>query len=506
MDHTATTYRAGARVDGIARRWSALTTRQAVGTSTALATLTCLIGLGYQPLSWDEAVTASAAAREPLRLAALLSRTDAPLGAYYAGMHLWSMLLAAVGLTPDEALLRLPSALAAVGAVTATAALAASWYGPRVAVVAGALLATHPLFVFYAHDARPYTIAALFVVVATGALVAALRRPTPVRLAGYALLAVVAVYAHLFAVLALVAHAVAVARHGTHRMRWSATGAVVSAAVAPLVWIGSSQTGEIGWIPRPTPVAVAGVLTRLAGGVVVAVPLAALAVLVAAAVRRRPRDWLGGTRPVLLLGWAVLPPVLLVLADLVRPVLVARYALVAVPAVAIAVAATALRLRSRAVTALIVLAIAGALGSSAVQQTQPYKYENFRAATDLVVDDARPGDGVLFLPSSMRVGYDAYVRADRDDPHPAAVADVALEPGDGPLVASRIGGDEVSPDDIGRSVDAHPRIFLVGDSLPEALIGHRGAIDRAKEAALRSGYALIWTRRFGGLTVSLFAR
>jgi hypothetical protein len=81
-----------------------------------------------------------------------------------------------------------------------------------------------------------------------------------------------------------------------------------------------------------------------------------------------------------------------------------------VPAVAIAVAAAALRLRSRAVTALIVLAIAGALGSSAVQQIQPYKYENFRAATDLVVDDARPGDGVLFLPSSMRVGYDAYVR------------------------------------------------------------------------------------------------
>jgi hypothetical protein len=83
------------------RSWLSLTARQAVAVSTAIAALTCLTWLGYQPLSWDEAVTASAAAREPLRLAALLAHTE----------------------------LRLPSAVAAVGTVAATVALTAHWFG-----------------------------------------------------------------------------------------------------------------------------------------------------------------------------------------------------------------------------------------------------------------------------------------------------------------------------------------------------------------------------------------
>src|SRR3954452_24193465 len=73
--------------------WAALGRRGAVVGATAVATLTGLTGLGYQPLAWNEAVTASAAQHDPARLVALLSRTDAPLGLYYALMHGWVSLL-----------------------------------------------------------------------------------------------------------------------------------------------------------------------------------------------------------------------------------------------------------------------------------------------------------------------------------------------------------------------------------------------------------------------------
>ena len=245
MGHDGWQIDAASGPGAIVRWWNSLTTRRAVTLSSLVAVLTCLTGLGYQPLSWDEAVTALAAAREPLRLASLLSRTDAPLGTYYAGIHLWTVVLAAVGLHPTEALLRLPTAVAAVAAVAATTLFAAQWFGPRhgprIGFIAGVLLATHPLFVFYAHDARPYTIAVLLTVVATGALVAAIREPDPARLATYTAFAVLAIYAHLFAGLVVAAHALTAVRHGTHRRRWLVAGAVIvlfGVAVPLALWWG----------------------------------------------------------------------------------------------------------------------------------------------------------------------------------------------------------------------------------------------------------------------------
>nr|WP_240942580.1 glycosyltransferase family 39 protein [Planosporangium thailandense] len=417
------------------------------------------------------------------------------------------MLLAAVGLTPTEALLRLPTAVAAVAAVTVTAACAASWFGPRrgprVAVIAGVLLATHPLFVFYAHDARPYTIAVLLTVVASGALISALSRPSPLRLAAYALAAVLAIYAHMFAGLVVAAHALVVVRHGVDRRRWLVTGAAVAAAVAPLAWIGSHQTGELGWIPKPTPAAVVSVLGKLAGGAE-AVPLAALAVLVVATLRARRRPWPAGVRGTLLIGWAVLPPALLVLADFGYPVLVARYALVAVPAMAVAAAGAAVWLNNRAAAALLALTVASAVATTVYQQAQPFKYEDFRAATDAIEDSSRPGDAIVFLPSAMRVGYDQYSRSGFDDGR--GPVDVALAPGDGPLIADLIGGVELAPDRVRRAVADHQRVFVVGDGPPQTMARHRAPQDRAKVAALRDGYVLAWARRFGVVTVSLFTR
>jgi mannosyltransferase len=473
-------------VSPLAAAWAGLNRRTAVAAATFVAALTCLTTLWHQPLSWDEAVTVTAAEHQPTRLLALLGRTDAPLGFYYVLMHGWIRLLDGAGILPTEAWLRLPSALAAVVTVALVAWLTSDWYGPKAGLLAGTLLAIYPLFVFYAQDARPYTLATMLTVAAT--MLFEKRRPVP-----WTIVAVLAVYAHLFAVLVLMVHGVIAVKE--RRWRWLLAGVVVAVAAAPLVWVASHQTGEIGWIPKPTPRAVASVLTKLAGGAGVAFALVALAV--ATGYRRR----IDG-RSALVLGWLLVPPVLLILADFVTPVLVARYALVAVPAVAIAVAAAYARRRNRFVAGFTVAVLVAAAVTTGIQQTRPYKYEDYRAALNTIDATARSGDALLFLPVSARVGYIQYA----GDHNPApAVSDVALLHDGHPNVADRIGGYEVGPDVLARRLRAYQRIFLVGDPLSVAFAPRRGT-DEVKQTALRDGYTLAWTRAFGVMSVSLFVR
>ena len=489
-------------ISQVASTWSALGRRGAVLTATAVAAVTCLTGLGHQPLSWDEAVTASAAEHDPAQLLALLSRTDAPLGFYYALTHGWVSLLSAVGVVPSEGWLRLPSALAAIATVALVATFAADWYGPQAGLLAGVLLAVYPLSVFYAHDARPYALATMLVVAATMLFVRARRRQTPARLAAYAAVAVLAVYAHLFAALVLLVHAVVVTVRGPRRGRWLLAGLAVALAAAPLIWVAAHQTGEIGWIPRPSPLAVASVLTKVAGGAGVALALCGVAVAVALSSRIRRRPVVPDERAALLLGWAAMPPLLLVAADFVTPVLVARYALVAVPAVAVAAAAASIRTPNRFVVGFTLVALLAAAVTSAVQQALPYKYENYRAAEALVDATARPGDAMLFLPASTRVGYLEYDDDRAGDPH---VLDVALRQGGEPGIADQIGGYEVAPKALAERLRSHSRVFLIGVPLAAA-VTRRGSTDEVKQLALRTGYASAWTRAFGQVSVSLFAR
>ena len=492
-----------------------------------MAGVSCLVGLGYQPLSWDEAVTASAASRSLPALWRLVNHTDAPLGAYYLAMHGWLRLLSAVDLRPTEGWLRLPSALAGVAAVALTAGLAARLFTPLVGLAAGLLLAVHPLVVFYAHDARPYTLVTVGVLLSVLALRRALRRPTAGSLIVYAASCVLVLYAHLFALFALAAQAGVILWKGTRRGRFAVVAAVVALTAAPLGWLASHQSGEIGWVARPDLTGVASFLLRIAG-VPVAIAVALLAVpLARSAYRRRrapapgapasgapvgvgasgvPAGVVPDSRGALLVGWALLPPVTLVVVSFVQPVLVARYALVAVPAVVIVVALLLRRVGGRFAVGIAIAAVLAAGTITVVQQAQPYKYEDFRAAADTVADSARPGDGLVFLPASFRVGYDNYLRPDRSDPAVPVAADVAL------LAPARwrgeavIGGQECPPEVLTQRIGAHDRIFLVGSTLAAAVHERHSPAEIAKEHILLAQYTQVWSTHHGAVTVTLLLR
>ncbi len=415
-----------------APRPAALAALAPSGLSLALG----LHGLGRQPLWYDEIATVSAAQRSPGALLHLLAHTDAVLGPYYALMHLW--MLAGT----SAAWVRLPSVLAAAAAVAVTTAIGVRLGGTLVGLAAGALLAVNPFFVFYAQDARPYTLVTLACAGAGYLLLGSTAHAGRTRRWPWAAAATATVYLHLFAAIVVAVQAVAALRSPARR-RWLPAIVTVALASSPLALVALLERGEIGWVSRATGWTYLAAWSRLAGGTGLALLDAALVGAAVVLARRRP-----GVR---VLGlWLAAPIVLLVTVSLVHPVYVARYTLVATPALALLAAlglaeATA-RLRTRGELAVatafaLTAGVSGLSGTAvAAEQARPYIYENMPAAADVVLDGARPGDGIAFLSGSVRMSMDYYLPA--DDPRAPRPQDVLSAPGEGPVVTGTWGGHD----------------------------------------------------------------
>jgi uncharacterized membrane protein len=152
--------------------------------------------------------------------------------------------------TRSEVVYRLVPALAAGGAVGVTAMALADRFGLVAGACAGLYVATNPMFVENSRDLRGYSLAALCGVLAT---VLFLRFPSPPRsqklLALYGALLGLAIAAHVFAGLVLVAHVlwVMVRRSWPDFRRllpaWILAGVIALAANGYILWVDVTQHG-----------------------------------------------------------------------------------------------------------------------------------------------------------------------------------------------------------------------------------------------------------------------
>jgi tetratricopeptide (TPR) repeat protein len=103
--------------------------------------------------------------------------------------------------------LRLPAALASALALIFVVALGAAWGDVRVGLLAGALAAFSPTFVFFAHNARPYALAMFFAGAASACFLFAFQnRRKYLWFPLYAVFAGLALYTHYFATVMLAVH------------------------------------------------------------------------------------------------------------------------------------------------------------------------------------------------------------------------------------------------------------------------------------------------------------
>ncbi|MFC9468072.1 glycosyltransferase family 39 protein [Streptomyces coelicoflavus] len=458
-----------------------------------------LWGLGRQDSLWqDEAVTYDMAHRSPDVLWATLGGADAVHGLYYLFMHAvfacWEGGVIA---------LRLPSVLAMALAAWGVGLLGRWLAGPMAGATAGLIFALWPTVQRYTQEGRSYALVTAAVVWATVCLVQALVSSRRRWWVAYALLAATACLLHEFAVLALVAHGVTLAWLKVPRPMvrgWAIACGAVLVTLAPLVWVSLGQTGQVAWIE----VSLAGDLTGY-------LPLAVVGLLCHMLVRRRPG--LGRTLPHathrvttdrVALPLVVLPPGLLLLASVFKPLYVDRYVLYSLAGVCVLAGAACTKLwqsRQRPVRAGFAVVASLATVTLLVPvglhlRSASSRSDDATAVTTAVKDLGAPGDPVIFLPQSRRVWML------RTPPASLGMTDLALA--QSPAASHTLFGTELPGDLIAHRMAGFGRVVVVRDRNREAY--EPSDQDRRKRAVLASEFTPCDGRTVGSARVTVYAR
>jgi hypothetical protein len=141
--------------------------------------------------------------------------------------------------------------------------------------------------------------------------------------------------------------------------------------------------------------------------------------------------------------------------------------------------------------------IAIAAITTGVQQAQPFKYENYRQAADVMGDVAVPGSTVMFLPISTRAGFEPYRHL---EPDLGRVNDAALRGSISQV--DRIGGADQPAASLMQIFDHSPEIFVLGDSVAQARQLLHDPTDVAQLKVL-IGYRTVRVIRSGDLYLSV---
>jgi mannosyltransferase len=316
----------------------------------------------------------------------------------------------------DEWVARTPSVIFAVVASALIVPLAIRLFGSRlVGIGAGLLLATNAFSVAWSQQARQYALAMLFAVVVTHLFVLALESDGWRWWFAYGVVAGVSVYSHFFVALVVVSHvpALIVSRRDDTWHRWAVAAGISLAIALPAVnFVLYHDTGQVGWIPELEYAYVKDVLYEVSGESRLALVVAAAAVLAlaAGAARAGSDAW----RHVLVISWLLVPLALALAISYFKPMLVDRYLIVGVPALALATAYAASRLGRWGGTAALVVLLFVSLGhvrdwyGSLIEQ-------DWRAAVQYADREKKPTDQLLAYPSFLLAPVDYYASGPVDN-------------------------------------------------------------------------------------------
>jgi mannosyltransferase len=207
---------------------------------TALAAALRLPTLGSQSLWLDEALTGRLARGSLGDLLHRVATEEANPPLFYLLEWVWTRV---AGTT--EVALRLPSALFGIALVPVAYAIGRRLGGQRAAVALGALVAVHPLLVYYSQEARGYAAVALACAIGFACFLDALEGR---RTLWWALASAVALGCHYFAIFPVaIQAAILLARRGRAVLPALAAVALAGAALLPLLaeQVGGDHTDNV---------------------------------------------------------------------------------------------------------------------------------------------------------------------------------------------------------------------------------------------------------------------
>jgi len=314
----------------------------------------------------------------------------------------------------SEAWLRLPSALFGIASVPLLYAVARKFMGGTAAMAAAALLAFSPTHVYYSQEARSYTLAILVVLLSTYYFVRAVERNHRGNWLLWALFGVLAFYTHDFTALVLVAQAASLLflpKPAPWRPMLLCGALIFLAAIPGLTYVfrASPENLHFIWMPRPSGKEFWHLAMFFGGGGAKAVIALALWIAGVVAIWRSRHSGIQAAfwRGMLIIAWAVLPPVILALLSLRQPMFLQRYVIFSLPALLLLAAMGEEILHKWKLGLLLVVALI-AMSIPAIRKDYYKPREDWRGASNAVLAAAAPGDAVVFFPFYTRVMMDYY--------------------------------------------------------------------------------------------------
>ena len=370
-----------------------------------LATVLGAHRLAAKSLWWDEGFSMWLARLDWESAWQSMRTAESNMLLYYLLLRAW------LQLGHSEVVIRSLSTVAAVACVVPFYCLGVRILGARYALLASFFLASNAFFVRYAQEARGYSLVLLLTITSSLFFLRAVERPTGWRLAGYAVVSALAVYAHFFAVWVLAAQFfAAMLRSDRQRfgVRLIGAQAAVAAAVAPLAVVASRRHGALFWVPRPSVSAMVDFGNELTGYGGLALTLLYLLLGATFLVRHRWPPRIEAERDfrwqqTFLVIWLALPVIgSLVVSWLITPVFYGRFLLVALPPLPLLAAGGIQALQPRWTRLVAVVAVLGLAFVGLQRWYMGFPKEGWRAAAAYVVSRAKPADAIAFLPLGGR--------------------------------------------------------------------------------------------------------
>jgi mannosyltransferase len=354
---------------------------------------------------------------------------------YYVLLRGWLHL----GISPF--FIRSFSVLASLATLPAIFWLGCKLFDRRVGLIAVALLSCNAYHIRYAQEARSYSLFVLLATLSSGFFVSCGRELSASKRDcwGYVLASVLAVYAHLYALLLVAAEWLSV--RGFEGMQPSGRRMTTSPAprrawisiglaVLPLLaFVGKTGAGPIRWVPRPGVHDLLDYWEHLAGNDGLPLLLLYAAACLAAILPLRVRllrlggDWEVWRRQFLLI-WLLFPVAVTLLLSLARPLFLARYFIFCLPALIVLAASGLASLRKPwmlavCLAAMLVLSLQGTL--SYYDHDFDLERDGSGAAANYIYEHAQPGDAILFHIAEARVPYE-FFRSLRGDSRSSSTA------------------------------------------------------------------------------------
>jgi mannosyltransferase len=395
---------------------------------TALAAILRFHSLAAKSFWFDEGVSVAIARLDWYNFARILWRREANMSLYYFLLHGW------LHFGDSEFFVRLLSVLFAIASIPLIYLLARRLFDSRVGLIAAALLAVNAYHVQYSQDARSYSLMVLLCLLSSLYFLKSLSEPSRRNRAIYVVACTLAVYAQLFSGLLVVAQWISlkmldrkqIARHSGDYWRW------ITLLVSPLIaFVVTTGTGPLRWVQRPGLKDLWVFALHLTGNGGALLLFACVAACLAALppVWRSPR-----TRRVpwefwryrFVLSWLLVPLLLTLAISLAKPLFVPRYFVFCLPALLLLVARGITRIHSfwlmlPVLLFLLILCVRGTLGY--YKQDLDIERDDWRAATQYVLNHAQPGDALLFHVPMGRMPYEFYHTL-----KPASAAPLVLYP------------------------------------------------------------------------------